>query len=101
MKLATEFLRHNPAERRPVQRLCEYLQLTPAALNELFHRHTGESAKDFMLRWRMELARTKLRDERLPAKQVAFELGYRHANDFSRAFKRFFGVTASAAQRQK
>jgi AraC-like DNA-binding protein len=94
MKLAMEFLRNNPAEREPVRRLCEYLQLTPAALNALFRQHSGESAKSFLLRWRMELARAKLRDERLPAKQVAFELGYRHANDFSRAFKRFFGVTA-------
>ena len=101
MKLAMEFLRNNPAERQPVQRLCEYLQLAPAALNVLFHQHTGKSAKSFLLRWRMELARTKLRDERLPAKQVAFELGYRHANDFSRAFKRFFGVTARSAQRRK
>lgn len=94
MKLALEFLRNNPAEHEPARRLCEYLQLTPAALNELFRRHGGESAKRFLLRWRMELAREKLRGGRLPAKQVAFELGYRHANDFSRAFKRFFGVTA-------
>ncbi len=94
MKLALEFLRNNPAERQPAQRLCEYLQVTPAALNELFRQHSGENARSFLLRWRMELARVKLRDGRLPAKQVAFELGYRHANDFSRAFKRFFGVTA-------
>jgi AraC-like DNA-binding protein len=93
MKLALEFLRNNLAERQPVQRLCEYLQVTPAVLNTLFRQHSGESVKRFLLRWRMQVARAKLRDEHLPAKQVAFELGYRHANDFSRAFKRFFGVT--------
>jgi len=31
-------------------------------------------------------------------KQIAFELGYRHANDFSRAYKRFFGATTRAAK---
>lgn len=101
MKLALEFLRNNLAERQPMQRLREYLRLTPAALNALFRRHSGESANHFLLRWRMQIARAKLRDDRLPAKQVAFELGYRHPNDFSRAFKRFFGVTARALLKSK
>jgi AraC-like DNA-binding protein len=97
LKLATEFLRNNPAERRPARRLCEYLQVTPAALNALFRAQTGETAKRFVLRWRMEFALDQLRRARRSAKEVAFALGYRHANDFSRAFKRFFGITATAS----
>jgi AraC-like DNA-binding protein len=99
LKLALEFLRHNLAEREPVRRLCEYLQVTPAALHALFRRHHGEPVNRVLLRWRMQAARTRLRRDRVPAKQVAFELGYRHANDFSRAFKRFFGTTARSLLR--
>jgi transcriptional regulator GlxA family with amidase domain len=100
MKLAMEFLRNNLSQSQPVQRLCEYLQITPVAINALFRQHTGENVNAFLLRWRMKMARAKLRAEHLPVKQVAFELGYRHANDFSRAFKRFFGVTTRTAQRR-
>ena len=99
LKLALEFLRNNPAVLQPAPRLCEYLQISPAELNALFRSQSGESARRFLLRWRMELARSKLCDQRLPVKQVAFELGYRHANDFSRAFKRFFGGTVRKVTR--
>jgi AraC-like DNA-binding protein len=95
IKLALEFLRNHLAERQVVQKLGDYLQLTPSALNALFRQHSGENLTRFLLRWRMEVAREKLTQERWPVKQVAFALGYRHPNDFSRAFKRFFGVMAS------
>ncbi|MCX7886899.1 MAG: helix-turn-helix domain-containing protein [Verrucomicrobiae bacterium] len=39
---------------------------------------------------RMERARQLLAEGRL-VKEVAFALGYRHANDFSRAYKKFSG----------
>jgi AraC-like DNA-binding protein len=95
MKLAIEFLRNNPTERDPIRRLCEYLQISATALKDLFHKLAGESPKQFVLRWRMQAARAKLETGHISVKQVAYELGYQHPHDFSRAFKRFFGATAS------
>lgn len=92
--LAVQFLRQNPAELEPVKRLCEYLQVSPATLKTIFHEHCGQSPQAFALAERMGLARRRLAAGEGSIKQIAYELGYRHPNDFSRAFKRFFGATA-------
>ena len=96
---ALHFLRHNPAALQPVKRLCEYLQVSPAAVRELFRRHLGRSPQAVALEVRMQHARGRLAGG-VAVKQIAFELGYRHANDFSRAYKRFFGTTTRAVPRK-
>lgn len=93
MNLAVQYLRHNPAKLDPVGGLCEYLQVSPATLKKLFHAQAGRSPRAFALEQRMRLARERLAAGR-PVKEVAYGLGYRHPNDFSRAFKRHFGAPA-------
>lgn len=95
--LAVHYLRHNPGALKPAQCLCEYLQISPAALRELFQVHHGRSPQAVALELRMQHARSQLAHG-AAVKQVAAELGYRHANDFSRAYKRYFKSNARAAQ---
>ena len=97
--LAVHFLRHNPAELQPAKRLCEYLQVSPPALRKLFQRFHKRSPHAVALEVRMRHARERLA-QGVPVKQIAFELGYRHANDFSRAYKRFFGATTRAKKKK-
>jgi AraC family transcriptional regulator of arabinose operon len=93
--LAVEFLRKNPDELEPVGRLCEYLRISEASLKRLFHEKAGLSPRTFALDWRMRLARERLAFGAVSIKAVAYALGYRHPNDFSRAFKRYTGSAAS------
>jgi AraC-like DNA-binding protein len=93
--LAVHFLRHNPAALQPAKSLCEYLQISPSALRQLFQKHHQRSPQAVALEVRMQHARGRLASG-VAVKQIAFELGYRHANDFSRAYKRFFGATTRA-----
>jgi AraC-like DNA-binding protein len=95
LELATDFLRSHLAETEPVRRLCEYLHVSEASLKRLFHAHTGRSPREFVLEWRMRWASEQLQRRDTSVKSVAFALGYRHANDFSRAFKRHHGRSAS------
>lgn len=95
IELATEFLRNHLHEQEPVKRLCEYLHVSEASLKRLFHQHTGQSPRDFALGWRMRWAEERLMAPGASVKAVAYALGYRHPNDFSRAFKRHHGLSAS------
>jgi AraC family transcriptional regulator of arabinose operon len=95
LELAIEFLRSHLDEPEPVGRLCEYLHISDASLRRLFHIHTGRSPRDFVFEWRMRWANEELQRETASVKSVAYALGYRHPNDFSRAFKRFHGRNAS------
>ena len=92
-QLAAAFLRNHLAERDPVRQVCEYLQVSPATLKNLFHQYSGSSPLVFVLRERMRRARLRLLAG-ASVKEVAHELGYRHPNDLSRAFKRFHGTTS-------
>lgn len=90
IELAVEYLRHNPGVLDPVQRLCEYLQVSSATLKRLFKKYLGQSPQAYALEQRMLLARELLATGEKMVKEVAIELGYRHPNDFSRAYHRFF-----------
>lgn len=95
LELAVDFLRNHLSEPEPVKGLCEYLHLSESSLKRLFHTHTGGSPKEFALAWRMRWAQDQLAKPGSSVKAVAYALGYRHANDFSRAFKHFHGLKAS------
>jgi AraC-like DNA-binding protein len=95
INLATEYLRNHLDEQEPVRHLCEYLHISEASLKRLFQQQLGKSPREFALEWRMRWAREQLMADGASVKAVAYALGYRHANDFSRAFKRHYGLTAS------
>lgn len=95
INLATDFLRSHLSEPEPVKQLCEHLHVSEASLKRLFHEHTGKSPRAFVSAWRMQWAHEQLAGAKNSVKSVAYALGYRHANDFSRAFKRHYGLAAT------
>jgi AraC-like DNA-binding protein len=82
---------HLEAE-QPVARLADFLGISVSTLFRRFKSELGESPHTYFRRQRMELARRKIAAGR-PVKEVAFVLGYRHAEDLSRAYRRHFGFS--------
>jgi len=99
LELALRWLAQNVQERNPVAPLCEYLQVSAVTLNRLFRSHLHESVAAYHTRFRMERASQLLKNDGVAVKEVAYELGYVHANDFSRAFKKFTGRNPSQRER--
>jgi AraC-like DNA-binding protein len=91
MELAVRWMAQNLAERNPVSALCEYLQISPATAVRMFRAHHGESPAAYHQRWKMTRAQELLQADRFSVKEIAYALGYKHPNDFSRAFKQFVG----------
>ena len=80
----------------PVLRLTEISRqfgVTPDHLGRIFKQQVGLSFRDFAVQERLKQAASRLLSTRRSVKQVAGEAGYRHASDFSRKFKRLFGIT--------
>jgi AraC-like DNA-binding protein len=96
LNLAMQYLRKHAGERNLLQGLCEYLQVSKASLYRLFLERTGQGPRAFAQSWRLQWAHEQLRTSRMSIKSVAYELGYRHPPDFTRAFKHRFGVTPSS-----
>ena len=98
MNMALHFLRHNPAVKQPVKSLCEHFNIAPATLRNLFQHHCRRSPQAVALEIRMHYARERLSHLEVSVKEVACELGYRHANDLSRAYKSYFGAAVRVAR---
>jgi len=88
-ELAIRWLDAHPQEEKPVALLCEYLQTTISSLHRLFRRHLRDTVRNYHQRVKIVKACQKLREGQTSIKSLAYSLGYKHANDFSRAFKNF------------
>lgn len=96
--LAQSWMREHPESREPVARLCDYLGISQPTLHRLFTSQTGESPLTHFHRIKMQHAQRLLAKRDTTIKEIAFALGYRHFNDFSRAYRHHFGHSPSLAR---
>ena len=89
--LAVNWLRANLRLRGAVTLLGDYLDMSAPALERLFRERAGCTPAQFLHSVRMRRAREMVIEEGMAAKTAAFELGYAHANDLSRAYFRYTG----------
>jgi AraC-like DNA-binding protein len=64
-----------------------------------FTELVGEPAMQYVTRWRMHVALSWLKEDDAALSEMATRLGYQSEAAFSRAFKRFIGVSPGAARR--
>jgi len=85
---------------KPIQKLCEYLQVSPATLKLLFHRKSKASPFDGFQKLKFAQAKRLLQERDTSIKSVALTLGYQHSNHFSRAFAAYTGTPPKRARVQ-
>jgi AraC-like DNA-binding protein len=61
----------------------------------------GLTVYDYLLSVRMARARTLLLETELSITQIALEVGYEYAGNFTTAFKRYFGVPPNVMRKGK
>lgn len=82
-----------------VASLAREVHLSRSVFSQRFSRLVGRSPMQYVTRWRMSLARSWLREERMSASEAAHRLGYSSEAAFSRAFKRYLQVPPGAFRR--
>jgi len=82
-----------------LESLAETAAMSRSAFAARFTAVVGESAMRYLTRWRLQLARTALREGGDPMGLVAERVGYRSEAAFCRAFKREFGCSPGADRR--
>ena len=96
-------LRHmhsEPARPWTVEQLAKKSALSRSAFYERFTRAVGMAPMEYLLAWRMALAKDLLRREEIGIAQVAERVGYGSASTFSTAFSRHAGVAPGRYARQ-
>ena len=82
-----------------VASLASEVHLSRSVFAERFSRLVGISPMKYVTRWRMSLASSWLREERMSASEAAHRLGYSSEAAFSRAFKRHLQVPPGVVRR--
>ena len=86
-------IHREPQQDWTVASLAKQASMSRSAFSARFTALVGQSAMRYLTHWRMQLARTQLRETSESLAVVADRLGYQSEAAFSRAFKRVFGVT--------
>jgi len=96
---ALVLIHHRPEEFWTVASLAREVHLSRSVFAERFSRLVGISPIEYVTRWRMSLARSWIREERMSASEAAHRLGYSSEAAFSRAFKRHLQEPPGALRR--
>jgi len=99
-QLATRWMAQHLDADKPIQKLCEYLQVSPATLKLLFHRKSKASPFDGFQKLKFAQAKRLLQERDTSIKSVALTLGYQHSSHFSRAFAAYTGTPPKRARVQ-
>jgi AraC-like DNA-binding protein len=82
-----------------VAELAKAAGMSRSAFSARFTRMVGDSVMRYLTRWRLQLARTYLRETADPLARIAERIGYESEPAFCRAFKRMFGVHPERASK--
>ena len=96
---ALALIHRDPARAWTVADLAGEVAMSRSAFAARFAGLVGEPPMHYLARWRMRVAETWLREQEGTLGELAGRLGYRSEAAFSRAFKRFVGVSPGAVRR--
>jgi AraC-like DNA-binding protein len=94
LAVALRRLHERPSQAWTVFQLAKEAGLSRSTFFERFRREVGVAPMEYLLAWRMALAKDLLRREGAGVAQVATRVGYSSASTFSVAFARHVGTTA-------
>jgi AraC-like DNA-binding protein len=81
----------DPTRPWTMAQLAKEAALSRSSFFERFTRNVGLPPMEYLLAWRMAMAKTLLRHERIDIGEVAERVGYGSASTFSTAFSRYVG----------
>lgn len=97
--LLNDYFNSNKAEALglpSVQYFAEKLHLSSNYFGDLIKKETGCKANDLIHKKLIAVAKEKVFDLNKSVSQIAYELGFKYPQHFTRAFKKYTGVTPNA-----
>ncbi|MFM9904069.1 MAG: AraC family transcriptional regulator [Pyrinomonadaceae bacterium] len=82
-----------PNEKWTLEKLARLAGSSRTAFTEQFHSMMGMPPIEYLTRWRMIVARSRLIETKKPIAEIAEDVGYQSEASFRTAFKRVFGTS--------
>lgn len=100
VELAKAYLESHYMQEISIQELAEKLNLNRSYFSSVFRKSTGKSPQAFLIDCRMEKSRQLMAEHGYSPGEAAIAVGYPDIFSFSRMFKRHYGLSPRAYQKQ-
>jgi AraC-like DNA-binding protein len=94
-------IHREPARPWTLESLAAEAAMSRSAFAARFTNLVGEPAMHYLARWRMHMALTWLTEDDATVAEPSHRLGYESEAAFSRAFKRYIGVSPGESRRKR
>jgi AraC-like DNA-binding protein len=101
LALSIREMHRNPSRTWTVEQLAKAASLSRSAYFERFTRAVGMPPMEYLLAWRMAIAKDILDRQNVVIEKVAERVGYSSASTFSTAFTRYVGRSPSGYARER
>lgn len=101
VKHAMEYITHHYNERLRINELADYIGVNRSYLTSSFKKNVGCSPQEFLVDLRMKKAKSLLKQTDMPISGVANAVGYTDQLAFSKAFKRYSGMSPRMYKEEK
>lgn len=92
-----DFMEQNFGKIQNTKDIASHLGMNPNYFTRLFQKSMNIGCGEYLMRIRMEKARELLHDKRLSIKEIADQVGFRHPQGFTRAFRKYWKKSPSEA----
>lgn len=99
-KLVVEYIEQHLSEEISLRALAGLAKLSPYHFARAFRHSFGTPPHRYHMIRRMNRAQDLLRRSTLPVTQIGIRIGFRETSSFTRAYRRYAGVTPSEFRRQ-
>lgn len=99
LRRVTQYIQENPQQKLRLAELSALVHMSPYHFARLFKRSTGVSPHRFVVRCRIDQARTLLEARTAPIAEISRLVGFRTPSHFTTTFRRITGTTPSAYRR--
>ncbi|GHT66552.1 DNA-binding response regulator [Spirochaetia bacterium] len=92
VRSAKQYVKFNYAN-TSLELTAEHIHLSPSYLSTIFREEAGITFSDYLISQKMENAARMMQDISYKTYEISEQVGYRSSKNFSRTFKKYFGVT--------
>ncbi|MEB3101407.1 response regulator [Ferviditalea candida] len=88
-----KYIQDHAHEDISLEMISEHVRLSPFYISKIFKEQIDVNYIDFLTECRIEKAKTLMAEGELSLKEIAYDIGYKDPNYFSRVFKKMCGIT--------
>ena len=96
LRQVLSYIEDNLSEDLSLRDIAAVAGLSVSHFKSLFRESLGVPAHQYLIRRRVERAKTLLREDKLPISQIAFETGFAHQSHLARHMRRVLGIAPKA-----